>query len=278
MRSTALFYLAMAGAAAAQQGQQGSPAAWPCVAGRPVDPAYLEISESTGGQLFLMQKGEVAHASAVMSASFTHPATILRAVGQLSGARDFEFPVDPSVESLLVLASVQCRNAVTVSRPDGSELTAANAAQSIELQAGRILRVDAPESGKWKVTLSGAGLFVLSVLAKTTIGIGQVKFLDDAAAAGGGESPPRLSQPRRGGGQNVEVAVSGDPAKVKFELVDAGGAVVAELDPAQSADGVYKSPLTVGVERFRLVLRGVDESEWPVLRTHPMLFRAERPK
>jgi hypothetical protein len=132
-----------------------------------VDPAYLNISESTGGQLFLFQKNEVAQASLVMSASYTHPATILRAIGNLSGTRDFEFPVDSAVESVLVLASLQCRNAVLVSRPNGTELTAANSAQSVDLQAGRILRIDQPEAGRWRVRLSGTGLFVLSVLAKT---------------------------------------------------------------------------------------------------------------
>src|ERR1041385_1196419 len=113
--------------------QQGSRPGWPCVPGRAADPAYLETSESTGGQLFLFQKGEVEHASVVMSASFTHPSTVLRAFGHLSGTRYFDFPVDSTIESLLILASVQCRNAIAVSRPNGAEMTASNSAQSADL-------------------------------------------------------------------------------------------------------------------------------------------------
>src|SRR5215510_9146942 len=91
----------------AQNGQQGSRPGWPCVAGRAVDPAYLEVSESTGGQLFLFQPGELEHAAMVMSAPQTHPATMVRAVGHLSGTREIEFPVDSTARSILVMASLQ---------------------------------------------------------------------------------------------------------------------------------------------------------------------------
>src|SRR5579872_1828160 len=107
----------------AQDGQGTARPGWPCVPGRAVDSSYLDVSESTGGQLFLFQKNEVAQTSLVMNASHTHPATILRAVGTLSGTRDFEFPIESKVESILVLVSVQCRNAIRVTRPGGQELT-----------------------------------------------------------------------------------------------------------------------------------------------------------
>src|ERR1041385_9138162 len=129
----------------AQDGQQGSRPGWPCVPGRAADPAYLETSESSGGQLFLFQKGEVEHASLVMSSSFTHPATVFRAVGHLSGTRDFEFPADSTIESLLFMISLQCRNAILISRPNGAEMSAANSTQNVDLQAGRILKVDTPD-------------------------------------------------------------------------------------------------------------------------------------
>src|ERR1051326_3630317 len=88
----------------AQDGQQRSRPEWPCVPGRAVDPSYLEISESTGGQLFLFQKNEIGQSAVVMNASHTHPATVLRGVGQLNGSRDFEFPVDSGTQSILILA------------------------------------------------------------------------------------------------------------------------------------------------------------------------------
>jgi hypothetical protein len=175
--------LAMAGLLRAQDGQNGSRPGWPCVAGRAVDASYLDVSESTGGQLFLFQKNEAAQSSVVMSASHTHPATILRAVGHLSGTRDFEFPVDSGVDSILLLVSLQCRNAIQVTRPSGSELTQANSALSVDLVAGRILRFDHPDPGQWRLRLTGAGLFVASVLAKADIGLAGVTVSADRVEA-----------------------------------------------------------------------------------------------
>src|SRR5215468_1865719 len=90
-----------------QDGQRESRPGWPCVAGRAVDPSYIQISESTGGQLFLLQKNEVQHSSIIMMAPQTHPTTLYRAVGQLAGVREFEVPIDSTVKTLLLMASLQ---------------------------------------------------------------------------------------------------------------------------------------------------------------------------
>jgi len=249
--------LAAAGISAAQDGQKGPAPGWPCVAGRAVDPSYLEVSESSGGQIFLFQKNEVAHTSAVMTAGFTHKATILRAIGQLSGTRDFEFPVDTGVEGIYVLASLQCRNTIQVTRPNGSELTQSNSQLSVDLQAGRILRVDYPEPGTWRVRLIGTGLFVLSVLAKTDLGLGQVTFQDG----------------------RVTARISGQASIVKLRLLDASGAVSVEspvLEPDEQ--GLYEANLVPRSERFRVLLTGTDGTGRPFQRVHPPLLRAHGAK
>lgn len=225
------------------------------MAGRPVDPSYLEISESTGGQLFLFQKSEIGQSAIVMNASHTHPATVLRAVGHLNGSRDFEFPVDSGTQSILILASLQCRNAVQVLRPSGGELGAMNSAVSIDLQAGRILRVDNPEPGPWKARLTGSGLFVISVLAKADTG-GNAVVRKDAE-----------------GRQQVEVRVSGAASRVSLRVLDAGGGQVADLGEAAPEDGVYRASFVPSVERFRIAIVGLDAGQWPFQRTHPVLFR-----
>src|SRR5579871_4677172 len=117
MRMRALALVFTASALWSQDGQQGPRPEWPCVAGRAVDPAYLEISESTGGQIFLLQKSEIGRAGLFLTGDLTHPATIVRAVGMLSGTREFQFPIDSSVKSVLLLASIQCRTAIGIMRP-----------------------------------------------------------------------------------------------------------------------------------------------------------------
>ena len=221
----------------AQTGQEGPRAGWPCVPGRAMDPAYLDISESTGGQLVLLQKGEAQHSGIVMSASQTHPATILRLVGNLNGTRDIEFPVDSTVESLLLLVSLQCRERVVAFRPSGAELTQRNASMLLELAAATMLRVDQPEPGQWKVRLSGSGLYVLAVLAKAAIALTSVRQPDGAGP--------------------VDFHLRGEVSGTAAQLVDATGAPV----PAQAP-------------RYRVLVTGQDAAGWTFQRMWPNLFRS----
>lgn len=225
-----------AGSLHAQTGQEGSRPKWPCIPGRAIDPAYLDISESSGGQLVLLQKGEAQYSGIVMSASQTHRATILRVVGHLNGTREVEFPVDSTVESILLLVSVQCRERVTPFRPSGAELTARTASMLTELTSATMLRVDQPEPGRWKVQLRGTGLYVLSVLAKAEIAITSVRPPDDTGA--------------------VDFRVRGEVSGATAQLVDATGA-----------------PVNAQAQRFRLLVTGKDAAGWPFQRMHPNLFR-----
>jgi hypothetical protein len=246
-----LFILVLATCLNGQDGQQGSRPNWPCVAGRAVDPAYLELGESTGGQLFLFQKGEVGQAGPFMSASFTHPATIARTVGHLNGTRDLEFPVDSGVETLLLLVSVQCRKSILAFDPSGAELTDRNSALSVELGAGRILRVDQPAPGKWRVRLTGSGLFVLSVLAKAGIRLTEVEPL----------------------AEELKLRVTGDVSNLKVQLVDASSGRLADLDPPEKGeDGAYRIAMPARIGRYRVVVSGDDGGAWPFQRTHPVLY------
>lgn len=246
-----LSLLAIASCLSGQDGQQGVRPNWPCVPGRAVDPSYVELSESTGGQLFLFQKGEAGHSGPVMSASFTHPATIFRAVGRLNGAREIEFPVESGVETLLLLVSVQCHQSILAFDPSGSELTDRNSPLSVDLAAGKILRVDQPAPGKWRVRLNGSGLFVLSVLAKASIALSEVVRREDA----------------------LELRVRGEASNLRVRLVDASGGRIADLDsPEKGEDGVYRTAMPARIPRYRVVVTGDDNSAWPFQRTHPVLY------
>ena len=200
-----------------------------------------------------------------MGASRTHPATVLRAVGSLNGTRDFEFPVDSSIASLLVLVSLQCRNAIQVTRPAGSELTEANSAFSADLQAGRILRVDSPEAGPWRIRLTGGGLFVLSVLAKAEVSLTGVAFPSKG--------------PVSGVRQDVQARISGEVSHLGLQLVDAGGNRISDMEAVEAVgEGAYRSSVAAAAQRFRILITGTDNSAWPFQRMYPILFRAEQTK
>ncbi len=261
-------FLLLACIGRAQSGQTGPRPEWPCVAGRAVDPAYLETSESTCGQIFLFQKNEIGKAGLFLTGDFSHPATLLRAVGSVSGARDWEFAIDSTVQSLLVLASIQCRTAIRVFRPNGSEMTAANAAQSVDLQAARAIQVDAPEPGKWKLRIEGMGVLIASIRAKSALKISGVQFFEDDGAT------PRR-QPRRGVSQQASVGITGEVGDLHYQLLKADGEPISGMASAEAASGGGRFGFTPPVERFRVSVTGTDSSGWPFQRVYPVLFRAQ---
>lgn len=267
MRRAAFLLTFVAAFLQAQDGQQGPRPEWPCVPGRAVDPAYLEVSEGTGGQLFMFQKSDIAQSGQVTIAENQHKATILRAVGQLNGSRDFEFPVDSTVSSLLVVAFIQCRSAVTLSHPNGSELTAAASAMNVDLQTGRAVRLDRPEAGPWRVRLKGTGLFLLSVLAKSEIA------LTDAAFSTAARSPAF------GVPQSLDTRLSGPVSNLKLQLVDAGANPLSDMQTLDLApEGSYRAAITPQWQRLRVLVVGTDAAAWPFQRMYPVLFRAAQPK
>lgn len=266
MRRAAILVLA-ATLSHAQSGQQTSGPGWPCIPGRAVDPAYLETSESTGGQLFMFQKSDIAQSGQVMIAETQHKATILRAVGHLNGSRDFEFPVDSTVSSLLAIAFIQCRNTVTVSRPNGAELTPAASAMNIDLQTGRAVRLDDPEPGRWRVRLTGTGLFLLSILAKSEIVFTGAAF----------SISPRT--PAFGIPQSLDARISGAVSNLKLQFVDASANPVSEIQSLdQTPEGAYRAGVTPQSERLRVLVTGTDAAAWPFQRMYPVLFRAAKAK
>ena len=269
MKAASLAVVLAAGCLQGQTGQQGPRPEWPCVAGRAVDPAYLETSESTGGQVFLFQKSEIAQTTVFLTADHTHPATIVRAIGSLAGTGEYEFPVDSTVTSLLITASVQCRERIGVFRPSGTEMTAANSTQSVDLQASRAVQIDNPEPGKWKVRLEGTGVFVLSVRAQSPVRLAQIEFGDENDAG---------SQPQLGVAQMARAHVSGEVGSVSFDALGPSGQLLVTGEGTQGDKGAYRFTITPGAERFRIRMTGADAAGWPVERTDPILFRARAQK
>jgi hypothetical protein len=246
----------------AQNGLQESRPGWPCVSGRAVDPAYIETSESTGGQVFLFQKDEIAQSTPALMASTTHPATILRGIGNVAGQREFQFNVDSTVESMLVLASLQCRKEVNVFRPNGQEMTSYNSSQATDLKAGKILRVDLPEPGAWKLRISGQGVFVFSVMAKTSVRMPALRLPDSRLLVR----------------QDVEVHLSTEISDVKTQLMTAEGDAAVEAQPAEAlGNGAYRLAITPLMERFRVRLLATDANGRALERISPVLFRTAKP-
>src|SRR5579863_10476026 len=102
-----LFLLAFALSAVAQEQHPRYQPSWPCTGKeRAFDPAYSKIAEATGGHLFLFDKSEVSGTSALAIGDMRHKETIVRQSGRLESYVDIPVPVDASIDSVFVVASL----------------------------------------------------------------------------------------------------------------------------------------------------------------------------
>jgi hypothetical protein len=90
--------------------------------------------------------------------------TILRASGTLGGGfQEFTAPVDSSVRSLQFTVFAECVKTIAVTAPSGALV------EGEKLSSGRIVFVDGPQPGLWRVKLAGTGYFSAIAQGKTAI-------------------------------------------------------------------------------------------------------------
>jgi hypothetical protein len=256
-----------------------TPPAWPCVAGRAIDPAYVRVAENTGGQVFLFDRSEAGRSLVLMREGMTHRETVFRATGTLaSGYRDFQFPVDTTIESLLFSISLQCAQSVVIYRPSGTELdSSAPGVDDNRYRAGRIVVMSRPEPGVWQVRIGGSGLFFALVEAKSDVSLHSVQFVQLGGRPGHEGYFPMTAPPRLNVAQMLAASVSGSGV-TGFRVVDAANATVQSLELAadeNGAEGEFYGSVIPSRKDFRIVVEGRDSRGYPYQRIFPRLFHAE---
>jgi hypothetical protein len=188
---------------------------WPCTGKeRAFDPAYSRVAEATGGHLFLFDKSEVAGWSALMTGDAQHKATIVRAAGKIVSFVDIPFWIDSSVESLFVVASLQCMQTIYVYDPRRVGVDAKT--EGVEdnwFHAGRVSTIPKPQPGSWVVRLLGTGAYGVAIEAKTSATLGSVEKKGDtlSISLGAGISNPLFRLINAAGEPVQPVALASDP-------------------------------------------------------------------
>jgi hypothetical protein len=235
---------------------------WPCNGKeRAFDPVYLSTAEASGGQMFLFDPSEVDGFSVIAINSRKHPATVARSVGKLENYLDVSVPVDASIESLYISVTLQCKQRIVIYDPQNSEaLPQQTGGEDHLYHAGRIATIPHPAPGTWTVRLLGSGAYSLVVQAKTSIILNGLNF-------DGG-------LPHSGTPQNASVFVRAPTAALHFRMVNEAGETLQPLDLEPSAQDAshYTGMVTLGTQRFRLLVEGTDAQGFPFQRLDPRLF------
>ena len=261
----------------AQQQQPHTRPGWPCV-GRP-DPSMVQVSEGSGGQVFLLDPSEVGSSATLLMARQGHDETLRRVVGELEpGVRTVDVHVDTSVEHVLFSVSLQCLQEIEIVRPSGRPVAASDPGVTwTAFQAGRQVGVDAPEAGLWKVQLAGKGLLFLVVHARASLSLDDVRLVR-AGGRPGHEGFLRDEAPLVPGTQRLmEISLSPGILGPTFQMRNSKdmplGALASTQQQASEDEHAYLSEFVVPSAPFRVVVTGRDAAGNIVQRAQGALFQ-----
>lgn len=218
----------------AQDQQPRYQAGWPCTGKeRAFDPTYSKIAEGTGGHLFLFDKSEISGMSAVAIGDMKHKETIVRASGKLESYVDIPIPVDASIDSLFVVASLQCMQTILLYDPQRSSVNP-EPADDHWFRAGRIAAVPMPAAGEWLLRLAGKGAYSVAVQAHATRGMHSVEL----------------------GPKSLSLRLSPEIANPQFRLIGPAGEPVQtlQLEPDPESPGLFKGVFQPSAPQFRVLV------------------------
>jgi hypothetical protein len=251
----------------------------------PVDPVYIHTANETGGQPFFLNPSEIAKAfHVVRESSWSDQATLLWAMGTVDAGRVHEFnvPIDSSIRRVTFSLSVDTKGGdLTVFNPAGTVLVARdNLTEITDLNCGRVVTVDLPPAGTWRLRVTGVGRFWLVTHGRSDIDFISAEFVR-VGGRPGHEGLFRIpGQPLAGMPAMLRAHVSQEHASsTSFELVSQHGDTIQLVDTApqnaEAAGDELTATLRLPSEPFRVAVKGVDMVGLPYQRVFRALFHAE---
>jgi hypothetical protein len=238
---------------------------WPCVDAARVDPSYIATADATGGQVYFLHPSEAGRTAPLMLWSMQHEELIWRASGELQEpSREFSFPVEPGVESLMISAWLQCKESIVITPPDP-----ADAIEEHSFQAGRVIHVSRPPAGTWRVQIAGRGLWSLIASAKGGVSLDSAKFVRLGGRPGHEGWFPLDGPPAIDSEVMLQVKLSEPVREARYSLVSPKGEPIAQL-PSADGDGLIRFRITES--GFRLVVDGLDRDSHPFRRMTSSVF------
>ncbi|MFB3921019.1 MAG: hypothetical protein ACE145_04815 [Terriglobia bacterium] len=265
---------------APQDGQQQSRPFTPGTCGR-VDPTYIRTAEATGGMPMFLQPSEMAAAGHLMRATASSSSdALLYATAHLGGqTRTYTVPIDSTVQRVTFSLSFDAPGTkMSLQRPSGSAIVAGSGVEISEWTCGRIVTVDSPEKGAWRIELSGTGRFWLRVEVKSELYLLTAGFMY-LGGRPGHEGYFRIpGQPLLGRPQLLRVTMSGKLQSADFRLVSPAGETIQpiHLESGSSSDDdrEYMGTVALPPQPFRVAISGHDEDGLPFERRYLTQFHA----
>jgi hypothetical protein len=126
----------------------------------PVDRSFFQVAAATGGDFYFWTPGEFARADLHVPLGGE---AVLLSYGESDGKpQSFELPIDALSGRLELFVGAQRLDGLRLIRPSGFELTDDPATCWQRYERMRIVSVELPEPGTWRVEFTGRSLYALS--------------------------------------------------------------------------------------------------------------------
>lgn len=259
----------------------------------PIDRAYIQLAEESGGQLFFLARSEAD--SITRLADFNVRSNLVNLLSvtapPASLPRTFTVPVDSTMTR--VTFSVSGGSAVTVTRPGGTTVRADDPdVTAVPLGRGSIFSVTSPAAGNWGVTVNNFSAddlletFSVSVTGESALDFDSFRFVEQGGRPGHEGFYPVNGFPLAGRTSKVAAQLSaGQVTTARFELRAPDGTTLQTFSleevPNPSAEPVfneYFGVTTVPADSFLAYVTGLDANGRPYQRLLPGTLRPQTVK
>jgi hypothetical protein len=228
----------------------------------PIEPAYVTTATATGGQPFPLASAEIAQMGIIMAeSSQSDSAMILWSGGTAASAQDgFVVPVDRSVRRLTFSITFDGTGGrVEIVTPDGAVVPAGAGPGDTILNCGRILSIDAPVTGDWRVTPAPSSRFWMSVVARSERDLLTAEFVRRGGRPDH-EGLFRISgSPIAGRPAMLRIALSNPEEGLPvFELISLQGRRIQRVALERVGDDEFVGEIELPRVAFRVGVSGTD--------------------
>jgi hypothetical protein len=209
------------------------------------DAKYFEMSETTGGQTFIIDKSEAGNISDLadmllddyLTSIMTTSDTLKTGAGQT-----YSFKVDSQTDKIYIMVT---NNGNTLNTVLAAPNNAINDVNSTVLSSSVVYRVNNPTVGLWNITLSGKGTASMNVLGSSPFTFNEFDFVkEDEHSHHPGSYAKIEGFPVAESLVTIKASLSDIASDVSFEIKSKNGTLIDTILGLEPADR-YNSGETV---------------------------------
>lgn len=231
----------------------------------PYDPAYFSLANSSGGQVFILNRAEAGVVTQLADMLSRNDAVDIEAAQNVlaGSSASHSFVVDSRLSKLTVSFSKVAATGFVLRRPDGSVVASGQPGVSvIALSNATVFSIATPATGSWRADVSGSvgGEYSLLISGESDLSFDEFRFVELGGRPGHQGYYPIPGLPRLGSVIKGLAKLTGTPSSTLFEFRAMDGRQLqrfALADPGGEA-GRLLGDVTVPNENFRIYAVGTD--------------------